>query len=165
MKKTTFLFAIAFLCSNLIFAQEEMGGILGKLGLGKAKPDATYPFKISMTYKTDVLDKKGKSFSMTSKMYFSTNEEGAIGLKIIDGSDPKMKSAKNAMEFMVIDPQKSTIYSFMNNNGKKNVVGISMKSDKFSEKVKQDEQKKSYQNRANQKDYGLHLRRLFGRVF
>ncbi|UBM58381.1 DUF4412 domain-containing protein [Marinilongibacter aquaticus] len=102
-------------------AKKMLGGLLSGIGNAPA-PEGSYGFKSSYVMKITAKDKKGESL-MRMKYYF-TDETNAVGTKILEMSDGKNKG-QNPIDFMVMDFDKESMYTFMNNNGSKTMMGIS----------------------------------------
>lgn len=131
-------------------AMNMLSGLLG--GMGKsAEPQANYEFRSSYTMKLDMNEKSGKPMSMTNKYWF--NEDGKyMGSKIIDASDPQMKKQMSSMTAMIFDFEKSSMFTFMEMNGQKQMIGISFKDgsigDYASEKYEQSNYTKTNQSKT-----------------
>lgn len=138
MKKIGFVVLIMCLLVSTGFAQ--IGEALGKLGLGGAKPESSYSFSSSISYKVNSVDKKGKSQWINTKYYFA-DKGTAIGMKIIDANDPDVKKGMNSMDFMILDIGNAKMFNFMNNDGNKMVMGIGMRPDKLTEMVEKENDK------------------------
>lgn len=138
MKKIIGLILAVSISFTGVYAQKGLEKMLGSLGVSKATPNASYAFEHSFTYKVVMLDKRGKETSFTSKMYFSKGNK-AFGIKMLDSNDPDMSKAMSAMDLMVMDLAQDKMFNFMSNDGKKIVMGISVKPDKLQEDMESKE--------------------------
>ena len=106
-------------------AMKMLNGILGGMGSAPA-PTSTYSFSSSYVMKIHSTTRDGSS-DMNMKYYF-TKKGNYVGTKFLGSSDPQIKSATNAMEAMIMDFDNNSMYTFMNSDGKKSMMGISLNS-------------------------------------
>lgn len=101
-----------------------LGGLFG--GLGNAPtPLETYTFQSSYVMEIKVSEKK-ETTAITTKYFFDKNGEN-VGSKVLSMSSNKNISKEaQAIDFMVMNTQNNGMYSFMNMNGKKSMIGISL---------------------------------------
>lgn len=107
---------------------KAMSGLFGKLGLGGANPPAgSYSFNSSYVMKMKSEGKKkDENYSMEMKYMF--NDGGKVmGAKMLGSDNPEMSKQVEMMEAMVFDWENSQMYTFMNMNGQKQYMGISVK--------------------------------------
>ncbi len=109
-------------------------------GMSAAKPEASYTFNSSITYKISLTDKKGKKTEFDTQYYFKTGDD-AIGVKMLGGNDPDMKKAAQALDFMVLDLSQSKMFNFMNHDGQKMVMGMAYREDKLLKAVEKENSK------------------------
>lgn len=123
-------------------ASKLLSQIMGGIGQSVA-PDANYSFQSSYDMKMKMSDKKGKVNEMTMRYMFS-NSNAYMGSKIIDASDPQMKKQMSSMEAMIFDFEKNSMYTFMNMNGQKQMMGISLKEGASGDMLKNSYEKTTY---------------------
>lgn len=133
-------FALVLLLLSFQMRAQETEGILGKLGMSGAKPEASYSFDGSMNYKMTMITKKGKETWIDTQFYFGKND-AYVGSKIVDTNDPDMKKSLGMIDFSIVDIGKTRIFNFMNSNGSKMVMGVSFKSDKLTEAIEKENEK------------------------
>ncbi len=105
-----------------------MGKLFGSLGLGGATPPAgSYNFNSSYVMQVKTQGKKSDE-NMTMEMKYMFNDGGKVmGSKILSADNPDVNSQMGMMEAIIFDWEKSQMYSFMNMNGQKQYIGISVK--------------------------------------
>lgn len=97
--------------------------LLGGIGMS-AEPASSYSFDASYTMKMSTSE-KGKKNDFTYKYLFS---EGGnyMGAQMQGASDPEMAKQLETMEAMVFDFDKNSFFTFMNMNGQKSMLGMSI---------------------------------------
>jgi hypothetical protein len=104
-------------------AMKMLNGMLG--GMGKAAaPNGSYSFSSSYIMDVKTISKK-ENLDMKMKYYFTDNGN-YVGTKMLGGTDPKTNEGMQTFEAMIMDFDKSSMYTFMNTNGKKSMLGISL---------------------------------------
>jgi hypothetical protein len=130
-------------------AVNMLSNILG--GMNKVAPPAgSYSFNSSYDMKMKMTDKKGKTTGLTYRYMFS-NSSAYMGGKIIDAEDPQMKSQMSSMEGMIFDFEKNGMYSFMNMNGQKQMIGIGFKEGLTGDLAKESYEKTTYTKTSQKK--------------
>ena len=103
------------------------------------KPSASYLFSSSYIMKITFKDNKNQENVMKTKYLFSDNGE-TVGSKIISSSNADMEKSTKAIDMTIIDLKQSAVFTFMNNDGKKNYMGVAFKENaaenKYAEKYK-----------------------------
>ena len=109
-------------------ASESMGKLFGNLGFGGAPaPASSYSFSSSYVMQLKNSGRK-KDENYTMKIKYMFDEEGKImGSKILSSDNPDLNKSLEMMEAMVFDVDKMYMYSFMNVNGQKQFMGVSVK--------------------------------------
>ncbi|WP_341226894.1 hypothetical protein [uncultured Arcticibacterium sp.] len=101
-----------------------LGGLFGSLGTAP-NPLPTYSFQTSYVMEVKVKDKKEVT-EMVTKYFFDKNGEN-VGSKVLSmSSGKKLDKEAQAIDFMVMDTKNNGMYSFMNMNGKKSMIGVSL---------------------------------------
>lgn len=118
----------------------DISGIMGAFNMG-GTPKATYSFSSSMTMKMTINNPKEKqNFTMRNKYMFS-DDMSAIGIKFIGSDNPEMSKASAMMDAMVMDMEQKKMFTFMNNDGKKTMMGMGFKGDDLSKYVEEENDK------------------------
>jgi hypothetical protein len=94
-------------------AMKMINGMLGGMGNAEA-PYETYTFYSSYMMNIKSNTKDGP-FAMKTKYYF-TDKGNHIGTKILASSDKKMNGNIQTMEAIIMDFDKSSMYTFINSN-------------------------------------------------
>lgn len=130
-------------------AMNMLSNILG--GMNKVSPPAaSYDFNSSYDMKMKMSDKKGKVTGLTYRYMFS-NSSAYMGGKLIDAEDPQMKSQMGSMEAMIFDFEKNSMYTFMNLNGQKQMMGIGFKEGITGDLAKDSYEKTTYTKTSQRK--------------
>lgn len=124
-------------------ASRAMSGLFGKLGLGAATPPAaSYSFTSSYVMKMKSQGrKKDENYTMEMKYMFD-NDGKVMGSKMMNSDNPDLNKSLEMMEGMIFDWEKGQMYSFMNMNGQKQYMGISIKDGTVGDVV-EDQYKKT----------------------
>ncbi|MFT5886686.1 MAG: hypothetical protein ACI9IP_003154 [Arcticibacterium sp.] len=102
-----------------------MNKMMSSFGVSEA-PSSNYNF--SSSYVMNIQSKtKDEDFKMKTKYYF-TESGKYMGTKILEGTHPQMNSSTGGMEAMIMDFEKKSMYTFLNTDGKKVMMGISLNS-------------------------------------
>jgi hypothetical protein len=118
----------------------DLSGILGKFDMG-GKPKSAYSFSSSMTMKMTMNNPKEKeSFSMRTKYMFS-DDMNSFGVRMLGSDNPDMAKATSMMDAMVMDFEQKKMFTFMNNNGQKTMMGIGFKDDALTKYVEKENDK------------------------
>lgn len=125
MKTSLFTFLIIF-CGLLPGAAQD-----NPFGMKSVKPEGSYTFSSSMTYKLSTTDRKGKSNAVTSQYFFSPKAT-FLGVKMLSGLD---EAGQAGIDFMIIDISQARMFTFMKN---KMMIGIAIPRDKFNEMVEKE---------------------------
>ncbi len=122
-----------------------MSGLFGKLGLGNATPPAaSYTFASSYTMKvTSQGRKKDDNFTVEMKYLFDT-EGKVMGSKMMKADNPDMNKSLQMMEATIFDWEKSQMYNFMNVNGQKQYMGISIKENTLKDALEEENNKTTF---------------------
>lgn len=117
-------------------ASAAMGKLFGSLGLGGANPPAeSYSFNSSYVMKVKNSGKKAdESYTMEMKYMFNDGGE-VMGAKMMSTDQPEMKSQLDAMQGIIFDWSKGQMYTFMNMNGQKQYIGVSVKNGTIGDAV------------------------------
>lgn len=115
---------------------KAMGKLFGSLGLGAATPpEASYSFNSSYVMRMKNQGKK-KDENFTMEMKYMFNDGGKVmGSKILSADNPEMNKQVGMMEAIIFDWDKSQMYSFMNMDGQKQYIGISIKDGTIGDAV------------------------------
>ncbi|MFT7070876.1 MAG: hypothetical protein ACI9V1_003647 [Spirosomataceae bacterium] len=105
-----------------------MSGLFGKLGLGgSTSPAGSYSFNSLYMMKMKSQGKK-KDENYTMEMKYMFNDGGKVmGSKMMSSANAEMNKSLEMMEAIIFDWEKSQMYSFMNMNGQKQYMDISIK--------------------------------------
>lgn len=122
-----------------------MGKLFGSLGLGGATPPAgSYSFNSSYVMRVKNQGKKPDE-NMTMEMKYMFNDGGKVmGSKILSADNPDVNSQMGMMEAMIFDWEKSQMYSFMNMNGQKQYIGISIKDGAIGDAAEESYEKTTF---------------------
>lgn len=109
-------------------ASAAMGKLFGNLGLGGATPPAeSYSFNSSYVMRMKNQGKK-EDESYTMEMKYMFNDGGKVmGSKVLSADNPELNKQVGMVEAIIFDWEKSQMYNFMNMNGQKQYIGISIK--------------------------------------
>ena len=125
MKNSILLFLGIFLAGGLR-AQDGSSGTKG------AKPESSYTFTSSMTYKLTSTNRKGKSTWMTNQYFFS--EQGtAVGMKFVESSEGGKPAG--GIDFIILDIGQGRMFTFMES---KIMMGIALRQDKLNETLEKE---------------------------
>lgn len=108
-------------------SQEDAMAIFGKMmgGMGQGPaPDASYDFSSSYTVKLTTID--GKKDPQTFNLKYHFTKDGDYFGSTMEGLSMEGGEAMKG-QFMLYDMEKSTMYTFMDMNGQKNMLSIAMK--------------------------------------
>lgn len=130
MKKFVFIFVYFFASS------------LGSYAQSANKPESSYTFTSSLTYRLSTKDKKGKGTTMDTQYFFSPNS-GIVGMKM-----GELAKGGQGVDFVIMDIPKFRFYTFMSS---KIMMGMNLKSDKFIETIEQENGKISVKKTDQQK--------------
>ncbi|MGR3810181.1 DUF4412 domain-containing protein [Jiulongibacter sp. NS-SX5] len=138
--------------SNEEMSQEDamgmLSGLLGGMG-GGAEPAGSYDFESSYTMK--LITKEGNEENEFLVKYHFTDNGEYFGSEILSMG----KDAPKGMDgqFMVYDLANSTMFTFMNMNGQKNMMSIGMKNleDSAEGKINSDISETTYTNTGKTK--------------
>lgn len=114
--------------SDEMSQEQAMGMLSGLLGgmSSTAPPLESYSF--SSSYVMDIKTKNSDGdFNMKNKYYF-TQSGNYMGTKMISGFSPGMTGDTHGLQVVIIDFDKEYMYTFMEREGKKNMIGMSMKA-------------------------------------
>jgi|GEM_PF-813497 len=119
----------------------DISTIVGNLNMG-GKPSGQYNFVSSITVQMKMTDpkKKKQNFSMKYKYAFADNLK-ALSVKFLESDNPDMQKASGMMDAMVMDFEQEKMFTFMNNDGKKTVMGMGFKSDPTADRVQENSDK------------------------
>lgn len=93
------------------------------------KPADAYPFQASMVVSMKMTSaKEVQSWKMK---YLFDQDARWMGMRFLEGNDPGMAQAYKMMDAVVLDFNQMKIFSFINNEGSKMVMGIGFKPDKM----------------------------------
>ncbi len=126
MKRYLLLLCCIWAGTAALSAQDNPFGMKG------VKPESSYAFTSSMTYKLTTTGRKGKSTWMDNKYYFSPKGT-AVGMKFMGSSEGNKTAA--GIDFMVIDISQAKVFTFMES---KMVIGIAMRQDKLNETIEKE---------------------------
>ncbi|WP_341227327.1 DUF4412 domain-containing protein [uncultured Arcticibacterium sp.] len=115
--------------SSAEMSQEQaMGMLSGMLGGMGSTPPPSDSYSFSSSYVMDIKTKNSEGdFNMKNKYYF-TQSGNYMGSKMISGSSPGMTGDTHGLQAIIIDFDKDCMYTFMEAEGKKNMIGMSMKA-------------------------------------
>lgn len=126
MKRYFLLLCFMWVGTTILQAQDN------PFGMKAAKPESSYAFTSSMTFKMTSVNRKGKSNWMSYQYYFSPKST-AIGMKFLDSSEGEKAGA--GMDFMIVDIGQARMFTFMES---KMVVGMAMRQDKLNETLEKE---------------------------
>lgn len=126
-------------------APRAMSGLFGKLGIGNASPPAaSYSFNSSYVMKVKSQGrKKDENYAMEMKYMFD-NDGKVMGSKMMNSDNPDMNKSLEMMEAMIFDWEKGQMYNFMNMNGQKQYMGISIKDEAVVDAMKSQHEKVTF---------------------
>ncbi len=102
-----------------------MSKMMSSFGVSEP-PNPSYDFSSSYVMNVRSNTKDG-DFKMKSKYYF-TESGKYMGTTIIEGTSSEMNQSMQGLEAMVMDFDKNSMYTFLNTDGKKVMMGISIKN-------------------------------------
>ena len=126
---------------------EAMSNLFGKLGMGSANPPSgSYSFNSSYTMRMKSQGRK-KDDNYTMEMKYMFNEGGKVmGAKMLSTDNPEMSKQVEMMEAIVFDWGKNQVYSFMNMNGQKQYIGVSVKDGGLGDAMEGQYEKTTFTN-------------------
>ncbi len=120
--------------------EPDISGILGGLNMG-GTPNSSYSFSSSLTMKMTMSNPKEKSnFTMRSKYMFS-EDNTAMGIKFLESDNKDLAKSTAMMDAVIMDFGQQKIFTFMNNDGQKTMMGIGIKDDDLSKYVEKENDK------------------------
>lgn len=128
--------------SSAEMSQEQaMGMLSGLLGGMNATPPPSESYSFESSYIMNITSKTSDGdFNMQNKYYFTSNGN-YMGSKMLGGSNPEMSKQTQGLEAIIIDFEKECMYTFMKAEGRKNMIGMSMKAaGDMAAKMAQEEQ-------------------------
>ncbi|AWV98892.1 DUF4412 domain-containing protein [Arcticibacterium luteifluviistationis] len=128
--------------SDEMSQEQAMGMLSGLLGGMGSTPPPLDSYSFSSSYVMNIKTKNSDGdFDMQNKYYF-TQSGNYMGSKMIGGSSPGMTGDMNGLQAIIIDFDKECVYTFMEAEGKKNMIGMSMKAaGQMAEKIAAEENK------------------------
>lgn len=116
------------------------------------KPADAYAFQASMVVHMKMTSSKDvQSWKMK---YMFDQEARWMGMRFLEGNDPSMAQAYQMMDAVVLDFNQMKIFSFINNNGSKMVMGIGFKPDKLESQMESQPDRYSLTKTSETKSIG-----------
>ena len=108
--------------------EQAMGMLSGLLGGMNSSPPPSESYSFESSYVMNISSKGSDGdFSMQNKYYFTSSGQ-YMGSKMIGGSNPEMSKQAQGLEAIIIDFEKECMYTFMEAQGRKSMIGMSMKA-------------------------------------
>jgi hypothetical protein len=121
-------------------AQPDVSGFLKGLNMG-GTPKPSYAFGSSMTMKVITENAKTKEkFTMRMKYMFGKDLQ-TVGVKFLGSDNPEMAKASGSMDAMIMDFEQQKMFTFLNSNGQKSVMGMGFKNDPIADMAEKDSEK------------------------
>ncbi|MCP9770766.1 DUF4412 domain-containing protein [Lacihabitans sp. LS3-19] len=105
------------------------------------KPKASYSFGSSMTMKLTIKSAKDKKSTTMRNKYMFADDMSAMAIKFLSSDNPDMAKASANMDAIVMDFDQKKMFTFLNNDGKKTLMGIGFKGDELEKYVEKENSK------------------------
>lgn len=120
--------------------QPDVSGFLKGLNMG-GTPKPSYAFGSSMTMKVITENVKTKEkFTILMKYMFGKDLQ-SVGVRFLGSDNPEMAKASGTMDAMIMDFEQQKMFTFLNSNGQKSVMGMGFKNDPIAEMAEKDSEK------------------------